>query len=83
MGTGSYNRHLADENIEELWQFIQVGFTQKTTNTSSAVIIDGSLLDIGVPIYPHAPEFNTFKYPVINSGPFLNKKDWPFRSQFD
>src|SRR6266704_4768748 len=36
--TRSYERHLPDQHIEELWKFIQACLTQKTSNSSNTWI---------------------------------------------
>ena len=67
--------HIADKNVNELWEFIQVSAAQEFTNFCDPHIILGGLPFISRRIYIHAAEFEAGKRFIVLSAPRLYKKD--------
>ena len=74
---------MADEDVEELGQFIEVAIAQETAHTGDPGIVVGGLFCIGLVIDAHGPELETGKGAAQEAHSFLNKKNRAFRVQPD
>jgi len=45
------NAHVAKDDIEKLWSFINMREAEELTDLSDALIIDGNLLSVGIVVY--------------------------------
>src|SRR6266700_5081435 len=81
-GTWTYKRHMSNQDIEQLGQFIQIDFTQKATDASHTRIIFqlhalakfldkiGMLFEIAICIGNHCAELEHAKTPATQPDHF-------------
>ena len=75
------DRHVSLQDVDELWQFIDVGSTQDSTNACHARVVLYSLRDLISVLLRrgHRPEFQHSNWLAIKPVAFLAEEDWPAR----
>ena len=79
----SDDRHVSLQDVNELWQFIDVGSAQETTDDCYARVILRSLRElISVFQCGHRPEFQHSDRFVVKAVALLTEEDWPAGIKF-
>ena len=71
---GTYNAHVAQQHVPELWQLIQAGPPQKITDACYAHIVLQGLLAISILVHHHGAELIAQKALAATAYAALNKK---------
>jgi len=83
VGTGAYNGHVAQKDIEELGYLVDVGPTHEVANLGLAGIFLGGLLLVGFFVLAHAAELVYPEFLAVKAVALLLENDGAFGSAFD
>ena len=59
--TGTHNRHVAQQHVDELWELVNVGFAHDIAVGEFAWVVFGGLKPVGVFVHVHRPELQAIK----------------------
>jgi len=82
MGSGADDAHMADQDVEELGQFVEVAIAKETAHPGDPGIVVGGLFGIGFRIDAHGPEFEAWEGTSQEAYACLHEEDRPFRIKF-
>ena len=83
MGSRTYHAHLAEQYIDELWKFVEIGNPEKIAYSGNAAVACRSLTDIGLVIHYHGAEFQAGKAAAKTAYTALNKENGTVGIEFD
>ena len=75
--TWAYDTHIAQKDVDELWQFVDIGLAHDVTPLGFAWVILCSLYLIGIGIYTHGTELETGKLISVDSITLLSEEYRP------
>lgn len=76
-------RHIAEENIDELREFVDIGATHEVADARFAGIVLCGLLAVAVGIDTHGAEFVAVELLAVESAALLAEKNGPRAGEFD
>jgi len=94
-GPGAYQAHVAFQDIKELWELINAGFSQEFSEASEArIVLDleyrpahlVEVCNLGEPLFGalnHGSKLEEAKSPFVKAHPLLDEKDWSWRGELD
>ena len=81
--TGTYQRHVAQEYVDELRQLVDVGLPHKIAELGLARIVLGGLHLVGILVHLHAAELVAPELLAVDAVPFLLEENRPRRGDLD
>ena len=76
LGARSDDAHVAFQHVQELWEFVQAGPPQKTTNRGDSLIVSRSMLFVTATglCHVHRPELEHFEMGSVQTDSFPARK---------
>ena len=81
--TRTHQRHVTQENIDQLWQFIDVRLSHEITEFRLSRVILRSLHLVGILVHLHASELIAPEFLTIDTVALLFEEDRSRRSNLD
>lgn len=81
--TRAYQRHVAQEYVDELGEFVDVGLAHEISELRLARIVLGSLYLVGILVYLHAAKLEAPEFFSVDTVAFLFEENRSWRGNLD